>query len=281
MAAGKLEDAESNLRDLLQSDPVDGLASLLLAHVLEREARYTEAISYFHRAIYGHWTQDPDGHRLSTRFELIDVLARRKSREELLAQLLAVADEAPGDLETRTRIGHLFLAAGSPSKAGDVFGAVLRDRPHDPDALAGLGETEFANGNYRSAQKDFSAALQLNPNDRNVRQRLDVSNEVIMLDPTIRGLTPEERFPRSRELLNQMIEESNACLSSTARPAMKQLLDNAQKKFDERVRLSRQDEASETYLDLAEQLWQASKEACKTATNEHSPVAPVLARLGQ
>jgi tetratricopeptide (TPR) repeat protein len=106
---------------LLETDPTDAFASLILARVLKEEARYREAVSYFHRAIYGRFSDDPEGNRLKTRFELIDVLAERKSKEELLAQLLAVADEAPGDLKTRKRIGRLFLAAGSPSRAAEVF----------------------------------------------------------------------------------------------------------------------------------------------------------------
>jgi tetratricopeptide (TPR) repeat protein len=281
LAGGRLVDAEANLTELLQAGPTDGLASLILARVLEKEARYPEAISYFHRAIYGHWSDDPEGNRRRTRFELIDVLAERKSKEELLAQLLAVEDEAPGDLRTRKRIGRLFLAAGSPSRAGDVFRAVLRDSRDDPDALAGLGDAEFADGNYRSAQKDFSAALRLNPDDRTVRERLDFSNEVLMLDPGMRGLTSGERFHRSRTLLKDAIEETAPCLGPTVRPETRQLLEKAQKESDERVALARQDAASETDLDMAEQVWQARKGTCETPANEHNPVALVLSRLAQ
>ena len=91
-AAGKNADAESTLTDLLRTDSSDGLASLMLARVLEKEGRFVEAVSYFHRAIYGQWSEDAAGNRLRARFELIDLLAQQNSKEELLAELLSVQD---------------------------------------------------------------------------------------------------------------------------------------------------------------------------------------------
>ena len=57
-AAGKTADAESTLAELLQSDSTDGPASLIMGRVLAKEGRFAEAISYFHRAIYGQWNDD-------------------------------------------------------------------------------------------------------------------------------------------------------------------------------------------------------------------------------
>ena len=76
-AAGKTSDAESTLTELLQSNPTDGLASLVMGRVLVKEGRFAEAISYLHRAIYGDWKEDAAGNRLRARFELIDLLAGR------------------------------------------------------------------------------------------------------------------------------------------------------------------------------------------------------------
>ena len=147
LEAGKTADAESTLTELLQGDSADGLASSLMGRVLAKGGRYPEAISYFHRAIYGHWNQNAVENRLRVRFELLDLLARRNSKEELLAELLPVQEQAPHDLITRTRIGRLFLLAGSPARAADEFRGILHDAPADADAYAGLGEAEFARAN--------------------------------------------------------------------------------------------------------------------------------------
>ena len=53
-------------------------------------------------------------------------------------------------------MGRLFLLAGSPARAADVFRGILHDSPANAEAHAGLGEAEFARDNYRAAQRRFS-----------------------------------------------------------------------------------------------------------------------------
>jgi tetratricopeptide (TPR) repeat protein len=266
---------------LLQSDSTDGLSSLMMARVLVKEGRLAEAISYFHRAIFGHWNEDAAGNRMRVRFELIDLLAQRNSKEELLAELLPVQDEAPRDVKTRTRIGRLFLLAGSPSRAADVFHSILHDAPANADALAGLGEAEFARGNYRAAQHDSQAALRLAPDDKTTRQRLDLCNELLMLDPTVRGLGPAERFRRSVKLLDRTLDETSRCISQNPPPDLRGLFDKAVTVLKAHVSTTHESEAAESNLDLAEQLWQARKKECKSPPSTDNPLALVLARLAQ
>lgn len=281
LGAGRLAGAEEDLTELLQTNPADGRASLMLARVLEKEGHDEDAISYFHRAIYGQWSVDSTGNRLKTRFELIDLLAKRNSKEELLAELLVVQDEAPTDMTTRLRIGRLFLAAGSPVRAADVFRSVLHETPQNEAALVGLGDAEFAGANYRAAEKDFAAAIRFAPEDHTAQQRLDLANQVLTLDPAVRGLGAEERFRRSRELLNLALEDVEQCLGPTPPPGAQQLLEEARKTLSERVRSSREEEAFESGLDLAEQIWQLRKTACKSPTGSNTPVDLVLAKLAQ
>ena len=153
LAAGKTADAESTLTELLQSDSTDGLASLIMGRVLVKEGRFAEAISYFHRAIYGRWNEDAAANQLRARFELIDLLAQRNSKEELLAELLPIQDQAPRDLKTRTRLGRLFLLAGSPTRAAVVFRGILRDFAANADAYAGPRR-----GGIRAKQLSHGAA---------------------------------------------------------------------------------------------------------------------------
>jgi tetratricopeptide (TPR) repeat protein len=120
-AAGKTADSESTLTELLQADATDGPASLIMGRVLVKEGRPAEAISYFHRAIDGDWSENAAEHRLSVRFELIDLLAQRGSKKALLAELLPIEDDAPRDAKTRTRMGRLFLLAESPARGRRSF----------------------------------------------------------------------------------------------------------------------------------------------------------------
>jgi tetratricopeptide (TPR) repeat protein len=280
-AAGTTAEAESTLTELLQVDSTDGLANLIMARVLVKEGRFEEALSYFHRAIYGHWNEDAAGNRLRVRFELIDLLAQRNSKEELLAELLPVQDDAPSELKTRTWMGRLFLLAGSPARAADVFRGILHDAPGNGDAYAGLGEAEFARGNYRAAQRDFQTTLRLAPEDRVTRRRLDVCNELLMLDPTIRGLGPAERFNRSLKLVQLTLEVTMECIGQNPSPELRGLLDKAETAAKAHVSAAHKSEVSESNLDLAEQIWQARKRECKSPPAVDSPLALVLARLAQ
>jgi tetratricopeptide (TPR) repeat protein len=281
VAAGRTADAESTLTELLQSDSTDGLANLIMARVLVKEGRFAEALSYFHRAIYGHWNENAAENRLRVRYELIDLLAQRNSKEELLAELLPVQDDAPRDLKTRTRMGRLFLLAVSPARAADVFRGILHDAPGTADAYDGLGEAEFARGNYRAAQRDFQTALRLGPNDQSPRRRLDVCNELLMLDPTIRGLGPVERFNRSLKLVQLTLEETRECIGQNPSPELRGLLDEAGTAMKAHVSAAHKSEVSESDLDLAEQIWQARKRECKSPPAVDSPLALALARLAQ
>jgi tetratricopeptide (TPR) repeat protein len=278
-AAGKTSDAESTLTELLQSNPTDGLASLVMGRVLVKEGRFAEAISYLHRAIYGDWKEDAAGNRLRARFELIDLLAGRNSKQELLAELIAVQDHIPPDLERKR--GRLFLLAGSPARAAEVFRGILQDAPEDADAIAGLGEAEFARGNYREAERHFQTALRLAPDNQAARQRLDLCNEVLTLDPTMRGIGPTERFRRSRRLVELTVGETTQCIGQNASAEVQGLLDEAGKALKAHVSAVQQSEASESNLDLAEELWQARKQECKSPPATDGPLGLVMARLAQ
>ncbi|HLK67958.1 MAG TPA: tetratricopeptide repeat protein [Bryobacteraceae bacterium] len=279
LAAGKSADAESTLSDLLQSDPTDGSASLLMSRVIVKQRRYAEAISYLHRAIYGEWKNDPAGNRLRARFELIDLLAKRNSKEELLSELMAVQDQLPPELERKR--GRLFLQAGSPNRAAEVFHAILNDDPENADALTGLGEAEFARGDYRAAQHDFQSGLRAAPDDQEARQHLELVNQVLDLDPTIRGLGPSERFRRSRRLMAMTAEAVRNCAGQNVLPELQELLGQADSAGKERVKPAQESENAESYLGLAEQLWETRKKICKTEPDSNGPLALVLARIAQ
>ncbi len=277
LAAGQAADAETTLNDLLLRDSTDGPANLTMGRVLLKEGRMREAISYYHRAVYGQWQDDAQSNRLKVRFELIDLLARQDSQAELLAELLAVQDQMPGDVAARLRTGRLFLAAGSPARAADVFRKVLRDRPASADAYGGLGEADFARGDYRAAQIDFQSVLRFNPGDRAAAGRLDLCNRVLAFDPAMRGIGVAERFRRSRVLL-QLTLDAAACLGPNPAPLSGQLVEDAHKTLKQPVSAAGQDQAAETNLDLAGRLWQTRKSGCKPVPDPDDPLGLVLAK---
>jgi tetratricopeptide (TPR) repeat protein len=282
LLAGRSGESEHALNDLLEKDSTDGAANLSMARVLVKQGMMPEAISFYHRAIYGQWASNPAANRVKTRFELIDLLARLNAKEELLAELLPLQDEAPADIENRKRIGRLFIAAGSPSHAADVFRDILRRHPQDPDAFAGLGDADFARGNYQTAQGEFLTALRLKPEDQNIRQRLDACSQVLMLDPTRRGLTASERYHRSIQLLELTLNQVSKCAANSSTEGVRDLVNEAGKAAKRPASQSRQSEATEANLDLAERLWQIRKRECREAlAGSEDPLTLVLAKVAQ
>lgn len=278
LAAGRPGDAELVLGELLQGDPTDGASNLWMGRVLVRQGRWAEGISYFHRAVYGHWEKDVTAQRLAVRFELIDLLAGLRMKEDLLAELLPVQDSGSTVAE-RFRIGQLFLSADSPARAEQVFRGILREEPANGEALAGVGQAEFARGDYRAARRDLTAAKRSGAMNPAALRLLGTVEDLFAMDPTLRGLGPGEKFRRSRELLRRTAELAPGCAG------LQSLTDEARQRLAAKVRAGRELEAAEGDLDLAERLWQGLKRECKSGSTPGStpdvPLGIVLGRLGQ
>lgn len=282
LAAKKLTDAKALLTDMLVRDPTDGTVNLLMARALAKEGRTAEAITYYHTAIYGRWPKDPAANRVSARFELIDLLVKDGDKRELLAELLPQQDEAPTDVQTRMRIGRLFILSGSPARAAEIFRQILRQDPQDAEACAGLAEAQFAEKNFRGAQAEFSAAARLKPGDGQIQKRLDLTDEILALDPTKRGIRASERYSRSAKLVELALEELSRCAGPSPPEAIETLKSQASGALKSRVRAGRESEAADDDLELAEELWQARKKFChEPAPASAEPLALVLDKLAQ
>jgi tetratricopeptide (TPR) repeat protein len=250
-----------------------------MAHVLIQSGEFDEAVSYYHRAIYGQWKQDPGGNERNTRLELVNLLAQHGAKRELLAELLPLQDEAPNDVGTRMKIGHYYLLAGSAGRAAEMFHQILHQYPRNGDAYDGLGQAEFAQAKYPQAHEYFLAASRLKPEDEEIKNRLKLCERILDLDPTRRGLDPVERFQRSLKLVELSLASLSECAASaSSQPA--ELMDRAKKAL--KARIPHSERATEANLDLAEELWQARRSQCPQAVSPaEQPIAAVLARMSQ
>jgi tetratricopeptide (TPR) repeat protein len=280
--AGKLADAQTVVDEVLQRAPTSGAANLAMARILSRQGNAADASSYYHRAIYGRWNEPAAEERFQARLELVDFLARQGDKGELLAELLRLQDETLPDSTLRSRLGHLFLAAGSPTRAAEDFREALRQKPQNAEAYAGLGEAEFAERRYLNARAHFQIALRLRPDDPNTQRRLELCGQVLEMDPTRRGLGAAERYRRSRKLIELALESAGRCAGSVLPPALRELAGKAQAALGSRIRASQMDDATEANIALAEELWQAGRKDCKQVLNQaEEPLALVLAEVGQ
>lgn len=272
---GRLEDAEQRLKTLLTHAESDGAVNIAMARTLVREGRTSEAESYYHRAIYGRWRTDSVRQRTAARLELIDLLAARRDTHALLAELLPLEEVIPDSAPLRRRLGKLFVVAGSPARAANIFRALLRENPDDADAYAGMGEAALALGNFRTARSDYLEALRLQPGDSSIAARLALSDTVLALNPMNPRLDARARYVRSRDILARTIAAAESChlLSRGA------LTDSAWRSLA--AVTSEQDEAAtDRFVSLAVDLYSSLPSACarRDAPNDEA-LALIQARL--
>ncbi len=285
IAARETDQAELLVHDVLEREPNDGRANLLAAHLMIAEGRTADAESYYHRAIYGEWPSDAARHRVSVRMELADFLAATGKQEELLAELLPLQEEAGKDPAVERKLGQLFLAAGSASRAADECRALIKRNPKDAGAYAGLGEAELQRSDYPLAHEAFLSAAALKPDEPSIRQRLELSSTLVALDPTPRKLTSFEKYRRSLEILDLARSDLESCMASHPAPdseETRELLASADDVLTKKPRTGITNEIAEEALALGEKTWQARMKVCGASTSaDEEPLRLVMKKLAQ
>ena len=280
LAGNRVDEAKNVLENLLARSETDGAANLAMARVLVRARHDDEARSYYHRAIYGKWPVDPEGRRLQARLELIDLLARERDQSALLAELLPLQDVAARSAPLERRLAHLFVAAGSPSRAIAIFRAMLERSGADADTYAGLGEAALSLGNFRTARADLVEAHRLDPSRANVAPMLAIADSALALDPEQRGLEARERLDRARGLLARTIAVIERCArtpraDSVRRAAAAQLLGRPSGGGSPL-------RAAEMAITTASDLWSSRPSGCGIDPSPGGEaLALIQARLGQ
>jgi tetratricopeptide (TPR) repeat protein len=280
---GRLNEATVYLGELLRQNPDNAPANLGMARVAAGQGQLAEAVNYYNRAIYGAWPADAEGHRRTTRFELASLLAEHGARKQAVSELLALLSELPETATAdRRRIGGLLQDYGATVDAVEVFRDLLRRDPRDAESYQGLGRAEFTLGRYAAAQAAFRNSLQWNPNNEQMKQRLAVCDEILALDPTLRGLSTAERYRRSRRLVESTLGALEACLSRQAGQtagSAPRLAEAARNSLARTARQRPSADARENNLSLAEELWAAREKLCGPARQQYEALSLVMAHL--
>jgi tetratricopeptide (TPR) repeat protein len=283
--ADKLDRAEVLTNEVLERAPNDGRANLAAAHLMIKKGKMDDAESFYHRAVYGNWPSDAAAHSRAVRMELADFLAARGKQQELLAELLPVQEEAGKDPATAAHLAHLFLIAGSPSRAAEEYRVLIKHNPGDAAAYAGLGKTALQSGDYREAHDAFLAASARTPNDPSIRRQLELVSTLTALDPTLRKLTSTEKYRRSRKILELAQSDLERCAASHPESdagETQQLLTSAATSLSSKMPASINNEMAEGVLSLAEKCWQARVKLCGPATSpDEEPLRLIVEKLGQ
>lgn len=282
-AAGKTEEAEPLMNEVLDADRNAGPANLVAARLRLKENKFVDAEAYYHRAIYGSWPQDAASHRIAARMELIQLLISKSQKQELLAELLPLEADAKGDPAILPRLATWFMEAGSPGRAVEVYRQLIRHDPNNADYYAGLGEAELEQGDYRAAHAAFASAAR-KKNDPAIRTKLQLATMLAGLDPTPRRLSSAEKYQRSLYILGWAQQQLERCIQRqpAATSAEQQaLLERAEQAMENQSPREVSNELSEATLSLAAKIWQARLSCSATLSPDEEPLRLIMSKVTQ
>ncbi len=278
---GNLNEAAAHLVELREADPNDATVNLLLARIAARQGRFDEAVNQYHRAIYGLWPQQSERKRLETRFELVEFLASRGDRNQVIAELLETAADAPGDSETKKRVANLLLRYGSASHAADLFQDVLKTTPGDAAAYRGVADAEFALGDYRAAQTAYRRALHWKRNDPEIERKLEETSRILALDPTLPNLSSRQRLRRTRQVMEETLLAMVQCTTHSGKAPSSDAVVAAEAVNKLLRSPAGLDDFPSDALTHTEQLWKARLDMCGPPSDAESALAAVLAKVAR
>ncbi|MGO4884708.1 MAG: chloride channel protein [Bryobacteraceae bacterium] len=275
---GHGNEATIYLRDLLRAEPTNGEANLAMARAAAQQGNIDEAVNYYHHAIYGAWSPGFGGRRMQARIELLQTLWHAGRRQQAQAELLTTLAVMPSDLSVKKQLAPIALQFGLDKDAANLYRDITQRDAQDEQDFAGLGEAEYALGEYSAAKDALISALHLNPNDTAARKRLEEAEQIVALDPTRRGLPEIERYRRSQAVLAAVLEVLDRCSASTALPPdLTGRMENARKLLLKGQRPRSYGDAIETLTSTAEDLWSAGSKTCGSPPD--APLSRVMAKL--
>ncbi len=273
MALKSWNEAENYLLELRAADPTSGPVNLMLARVDAEEGRDAEAVDNYHRAIFGSWPDHAQQNRIATRFELIGLLEREGRQKDVLAELLQQAGDTPAaDAATQQRVADALMAWGAPEHAAEVYHGILSVHPRDAAAHQGLGDADFALGDFASAHRAFDSAARFGGSLPGLARRLALTNSILELDPTMFRLTANQRFERARELLERTLNVSAGCsLPPDVTATAQQVLTQANRRV-------RNGETLEMLM-LAQGVWKDRTAACPQQPVTDQALAALMSKM--
>jgi tetratricopeptide (TPR) repeat protein len=194
-AGNRVDEARSYLLSLLDYEPGSGQVNLELARLSQKTDDVRHAMRFYNGAIYGAWDGDPTAKRQQVRKELIDFLTAKGLKTQARGELLTLSAEMPKDLSSQLWVARAFTRLGDDRSALDFYVASLRQNRKDLDALNGAGQAAFRLARYRDALAYFRRAVALHP-DAASTEALALTSLILQLNPMESALSDAERRHR-------------------------------------------------------------------------------------
>ena len=214
IAENRLDEADSYLQNLWDRQPQDGTVNLNLARLAAHRNQSTDALRYYHNAIYGIWSAEPVQNRISARFELVGFLLQQNAVTQAESELIAMESGLPEDSKLHAKVGQLFLNIGDNRSAENEFLQALKFDPNDAVAATGAGKASFRLGHYRTAILYLDAAMAKTSHDQQSEEMLETARLVLESDPFLRNLSAFEKQERILKSYRTAVNRLETCKKS-------------------------------------------------------------------
>jgi tetratricopeptide (TPR) repeat protein len=203
------EAARSVLLTLRESAPEDAEINLELARLAAHRDDATEAIRFYHNALYAPWPPERADARRRARLEVIRFLLTHHESGRALSELLAVSTDLPDEAATHLEVAQLFADAGDHGHSLEQFQRALRLAPDNATALTGAGHSAFQLGNYPLARSYLRRAPPEPDDAAKTRELVDL---VVSSDPLASRIASLERRRRLAADFSYLQQRLNGCL---------------------------------------------------------------------
>lgn len=207
---GRDDEAWQILQRLRGDQPEDAEVNYRLARLADRRADLQAAVRYYHNAMYGIESTDPQVGRRAIALELAGVLLDHGDRDRALAELIALASDLSDAMPDQLPLARLLLKAGDAPRALTHFLAAASAGADS--ALAGAGDAAMEDHDFPAAERYWRDAAR---KGADVATRLHLVRLVLSADPLATRINSLERSRRVREGLRLAADRLLTCPAST------------------------------------------------------------------
>jgi tetratricopeptide (TPR) repeat protein len=211
LADNHLPEARAHLTSLWEKEPANGEVNLTLARLESRAGNYPQALRYYSDAVNGVWQSDPRKSRTDVRFEVARYLMGQQDRPGAEAELLPLLADAPPDPADQLLLGQMLLEIKEPAHAVQAFDALLTRDNSNVQAWMGKAQALLSLGDYNEAERSSAKAVEYDPNSDNARQQLELTRELLRVNPAMRGLPLAERALRVARAFDTSMTRLRTC----------------------------------------------------------------------
>jgi tetratricopeptide (TPR) repeat protein len=228
-AGGRGDEGRSYLLNLLSESPGSGDVNLTLARIAAHKGLNSEALRYYHGAIYGEWDNDPISRRWQVRRELAEYLLDHGLQQQAVPEIIALADSTPANDTEQLRVaGNLSLRAKLWTRALEVSRTILSANANNEDALLGAATSAFNLGQYSAALDYFDRLPEKDREAPGVAEMHKTAQQINEMNAFLPGLSREAKARRAASALSLAANRLQQCASQVgqalpATPAQTQL----------------------------------------------------------